>query len=351
MATGSWPTLVDAASRTAPDGEITPYIAEMLSQSNEMHKDIPWEQSNEMTGHEFVFRTSIPGGFWRGYNQGTPYGKSTTAKGRVGMGMLTGYSQIDRALARHVSRGDPMKFRETEDVAFLEGMSQTIAGTMIYGNTAATPAEFYGLATFYNTTNTSTAANAANCISGGGAANANTSLFLVGWGPGRFFGLFPPGTTAGLIMEDKGDVRAAYDAFGNPFEAYTSYFEQQAGICPQDWRYGARLCNLDTTTAGLAGANAPDLFVLLDQILLLFPTLTAETSGVTESDAPDEPATGVRPTFYMNRTLRHWMNVQAMRNRNVLLTINDYDGRVVQGYRNFPFRTVDQIVNTESTVS
>ncbi len=32
-ATGSWPTLIDAASRTAPDGEITPYIAEMLSTS------------------------------------------------------------------------------------------------------------------------------------------------------------------------------------------------------------------------------------------------------------------------------------------------------------------------------
>ncbi len=86
-------------------------------------------------------------------------------------------------------------------------------------------------------------------------------------------------------------------------------------------------------------------------LLLLFPTMTTDTSGVTESDAPNEPASGTRPCFYMNRTLRHWFNVQAMRNRNVLLTLNDYDGKVVQGYRQIPFRTVDQILNTETTVS
>ena len=83
MATGQWSNIVDLTSRIAPDGKQA-YIAEMLSQCNEMHLDIPWEESNEMTGHEFVFRTSIPAGSWRGYNPGTPYGKSTTAKaGRV----------------------------------------------------------------------------------------------------------------------------------------------------------------------------------------------------------------------------------------------------------------------------
>ena len=350
MATGSWPTLVDAASRTDPEGGI-PYIAEYLSQCNEMNDDAPYMQGNEMTGHEFVFRTSIPAGSWRGYNQGTPYGKSTTAKGRVGMGMLTGYSQIDRALARHVSGGDPMKFRETEDVAFLEGMSQTIAQTFIYGNTVLTPTEFMGFAPFYNTISTANAMNAANVINGGGVNSANTSLWLIGWGPQTIFAVYPRGTTSGLLMEDKGDVRAAYDSFGNPFEAYTSYFEQQAGLCPMDWRYAARLCNIDTTSAGLTGPSGPDLFVLMDQMLMKFPKLTASTSGITETDAPDEPATGTRPVWYANRTLRHWMNVQSMRNRNVLLSINDYAGKPVMGFRDIPVKTVDQILNSETVVS
>ena len=95
MATGQWPTIIDAASRTDPNGDI-PVIAEMMSQHNDYSGDMPYKEANEMTGHTFVFRSSIPTGSFRMYNQGTPYGKSTTAKARVGMAMLRGYSQIDR---------------------------------------------------------------------------------------------------------------------------------------------------------------------------------------------------------------------------------------------------------------
>ena len=151
-------------------------------------------------------------------------------------------------------------------------------------------------------------------------------------------------------MEDKGTVVPGFDAIGNRFEAYTSLFEQQVGLCPKDWRYGVRIANLDVTSAGLAGPNAPDLFALLDQALMLFPKLSGKTSGITKTDAPNDNGQTVRPVIYCNRTLRHWMNVQSMRNRNVLLSINDYDGRVVESYRGIPVKIVDQIVNTESTV-
>ena len=82
MSTGSWPTLVDLASRTDPEGKI-PIIAEMLSQCNDFYDDLAWVEANEKTGHEFVFRTSIPAGFWRQYYQGVPYSKSTTAKAQA----------------------------------------------------------------------------------------------------------------------------------------------------------------------------------------------------------------------------------------------------------------------------
>ena len=134
MATGQWPSLIDLSTRLDPEGKI-PIIAEMLSQSNDYTDDLPWVEANEATGHEFVFRTSIPAGAWRSYNMGVPYSKSTTAKARVGIGMLEDYSQVDRALAEH--SGNKEKFRESEDVAFLEGMSQTIAQTFILSTQAA----------------------------------------------------------------------------------------------------------------------------------------------------------------------------------------------------------------------
>ncbi len=309
---------------------------------------MPWVEANEHTGHEFVFRTSIPAGSWRSYNMGVPYQKSTTAKARVGLGMLEDYSQVDRALAEH--SGDREKFRESEDVAFLEGMSQTIAETVFYGNTVANPATFMGFAPFYNTINTATALNAANVVSALGSNNANTSLWLIGWGAERIFGVFPRGSRAGLDMEDKGDVTPAFDSLGNRYEAYTSWFRQQAGICPKDWRFGARLCNIDVTNAtnGLQGANPPDLFILMDQMLLLFPKL--KQSGVMKTDAPHDDY-GVRPVFYCNRTLRHAMNQQSIRNRNVLIGMKDYAGEPVEGYRQIPIKIVDQIVNNETNVT
>ena len=348
MATGSWPTLLDVASRTDGKGNI-PHVAEMLSQENTMYQDMPFVEANERTGHLFVYRTSIPAGSWRAYNQGVPQSKSTTAKSRVGIGMLADYSIVDRALARHT--GDVEKFRYTEDVAFLEGMGQTIQQTVIYGNTASQPASFQGLATFYNTINTSNQANAANVIDGGGTGSSNCSLWMLGWSPRTIYAIYPSGSTSGLIMENKGDVRAAYDNLGNPYEAYTGYFEHQMAIVPEDWRYGARIANIDTTSAGLAGANALDIFATMAEMQFLFPKLTGTTSGITKSDAPDDEATGVRTVFYANRTLLHWMQVQAMRDRNVLARQEDYAGIVTDSWRGLPIKCQDQLTNTESRVT
>lgn len=319
----------------------------MLSQANEMYEDAPMVQANERTGHMFVFRTSIPTGSWRQYNTGIPAGKSTTAKARVGIGMLEGLSQVDLMLARHT--GNAAKFRETEDVAFLEGMSQTIAQTIIYGNTMNTPAEFMGLATFYNTVNTATAQNAANVIDGGGVGSSNTSLWFIGWGPSTVYMTFPEGSKAGLEMEDRGDVVPAYDSLGNPYRAYTGWFTQQAAIVPQDWRYAARIANIDVTSAGLAGPNALDIFATMAEMQFLFPKMTKNTSGIVKTDAPMDDM-GVRPVFYANRTLLHWMQVQAMRQRNVLLRLEDYAGRVTDNWRGFPIKICDQVLNTEARV-
>jgi hypothetical protein len=324
-------------------------IAEMLSQSIVLPKDTPYKESSEMGGHEFAFRTSIPAGAWRQINMGIPYSKSTTAKARVGLGTLEDYSQVDRLLAE--MSGDIERFREGEDVAFMEGMGQTWEQTTWYGNTAATPAEFMGLSTFYNTVATATAQNAANCIDGGGTGSSNTSIWLICWGMRTIYMLYPRATKAGLAMEDKGDTVPGFDSLGNRFEAYTSWFRQMGGLCPEDWRYAARICNIDVTNAGLAGPNALDIFATMAQAELLPPTLTAASSGITEVDAPDEMAPGIRPVWYTNRTGRHWMDVQAMRDRQVLLRINDYAGIPVDGFRGIPIRCSDQLLTTEQRVT
>lgn len=345
MPTGAWPNIYDVSSRMDPKGDI-PVIAEMLSQHNDYRSDMPMKEANGFTFHEEVFRTSIPAGSWRQYNQGVPYGKSTTAKFRVGMAMLADWSQVDRSLARH--SGNEAKFRESEDVAFLEGMSQTVAETFVYGNTASNPAQFMGIAPFYNTVNVANAQNALNVIDGLGTGSSNTSLYLLGWGEETIFGVYPRGSKAGLNWEDQGTVVPAFDSLGNRFPAYTSYFEEEIGLCPKDWRYGGRIANLDTTAAGLAGSGAPDLFALTRKLLMNLPT-GGRTTGISTTDAPHgDPS--VRTVMYMDRTLRYWFDIQAIRNRNVLLPPDQSAGRAWSEYDGVPMKIIDQIVNTELRV-
>ncbi len=347
MATGSFLTLLDVTSRQDPKGNPAA-IAEMMSQCNDVVADMPMVEANETGGHEFTFRTSIPAGSWASYNQGTPYSKSTTAKSRVGLGTLRDYSLVDRMLAE--DSGDPASFRENEDIAFLEGMAQTWVQTLFYGNTAVTPAEYMGLSPFYNTVSTATAQNAANVIDALGTGSSNLSFWFIDWGPRSIFGLYPRGSQAGLIMQNLGDVVPGYDSLGNPFPAFQTMFQQRGGVCPQDWRRVVRIANVDTTAAGLAGGSPPDIFALFSEAVMMLPTTTRQLSGITLSDAPNDTSSGNRTVIYTNRTGRHWMDVQGMRNRNVLQTINDAAGKVQDMFRGVPVHVVDQLINSEARV-
>lgn len=348
MSTGAWPTIADVLSRMDGAGQQMT-IAEMLSQCNDIWDYIPIKESNEFYGHEFTFRTSLPAGFWRSVNQGTPFGKSTTAKSRLGIGTLTDWSQVDSLLAR--ASGHVEEFRKSEMVAFMEGMSQTMVQTWFYGNTAVTPPSFNGMATFYNTISLGTAQNAANVIDALGVGSNNASIWLSCYSPRSLYAVYPRGTKAGLSVEDLELEWPAFDAVGNPFRAYTFAFEHLMGAIPEDWRFTSRIANIDVTAAGLAGPNAADLFALMAEQVMLPPLLTKKTSGITMTDAPTEEGLGVRPAFHVNRTVRHWMDVQGMRNRNVLLSVTDSAGVATDTFRGIPITIVDSLLISEAQVT
>ena len=347
MATGSFPTLADLTSRMDSAGKAM-HIAELLSQSTPTLKDMPFKEGSEMMGHGFSYRTSIPAGAFRQLNMGVGYSKSTTGKAYLGMGDLEGYSQVDRLLAE--MSGSVETFRTSEEVAFLEGLGQTWEETLWYGNTVENPAEFMGMSNFYNTVAQGTAQNATNVIDGGGTAANNLSIWLICWGINQIYGTYPRNSKGGLVSEDKADATPAFDNVGNRYEAYTMWFRQMGNIVPEDWRYGVRIANVDVTAAGLAGPNALDLFLAMSQADMLPPTLSKESSGITEVDAPSDPSPGIMPYWYINRTGRFWMDAQGMRNRNTLLTLNDAAGKPQDLIRGIRVRVADRLLVAESQV-
>lgn len=309
-----------------------------------------WRESNLPTGHKSTVRTGLPAGTWRMLYQGVPFTKSTTAQITDGVGELVAYSRVDRTLAE--LDGNVARFRMSEDNAQLEGLSQQMATNIFYGNTTVTPQQFTGFSPRYNTVSTSTAQNAKNVIDMGGTNSNNTSMWLIGWGDETTFGIFPKGSKAGLTFEDKGDIRPGFDSSGYEFEAYTSYFQWKAGLVVRDWRYLVRFANIDTTTVagGIASTTPPDLFASMSKGLVRLPTMTRRQSGITETDAPDEIAPGIAPAFYCNRSVREYLDIQAIRDKNVLLKPTEYAGEPIVEFRSIPIRVVDALINTEARV-
>lgn len=340
-------TLLDVARRFDPKGKIAD-MAELLSQCNEIIDDMPMVQANGLTSHVTTLRTALPKGAYIRFYQGTPYSKSAAAQVEFGLSLLRDYAQIDKKLAG--LGGQAAAQREKEDVAHMEGLSQQQSTTVVYGNTWTTPEQFTGFAGFFNTVNTTTAQNAVNVFDCGGTGSSNASIWLIGWGETTAYGIYPNGSKAGLVFEDKGDVVPGFDASNQRFEAYTSMFEWELGLAIEDWRYIVRLANIDTTTAGLLGATPPDLFAILSRAVVRLPTAGRTVSGITKTDAPDKMSPSIRLKLYTDRTVRAAMDVQAIRDKNVLLSPTDYAGQPIVNFRNIPIGVQDSMLNTEARV-
>lgn len=348
FSTNVYPSLVDWAQMADPDGTIAD-IAWILSQCNDILKDVIWHEANMPLGHKVTLNSALPQGTWRGNNQGVPSSKPLNSQVEFSIGMLTDYSKVDKAEADLY--GQVGKFRWNQDQPHIQGMSQQVASAFFYSNENVTPSQFTGFSPYYNSLVTSTAQTAKNVINAGGSGGSNASMWLVSHGDETTFGIFPKGSQAGLVYQDKGDIRELYDANGNGYEGYTSYFEWKLGLAIKDWRYSVRICNIDTTTAGLLGTSPPDLNVLLAIAANKLPTSTRRMSNITESDAPGDPVPGTNPALYMNRTVKTGLEIQAIRDKNVLISLKEYAGQPVEMWRDIPVRVCDALLTTETTVS
>jgi len=324
-------TLVDWAKRLDPDGR-TATVAELLAQTNEMLTDMLWMEGNLPTGHRTTVRTGLPTAAWRLLNQGTQPTKSRTAQIDEQTGILEDWSEVDIDLV--MLNGNTAEFRLSEAVAHTEAMNQEMQQTFFFGNSTIDPEEFTGFSPRYSDT---TADIGQNIILGGGSGSDNASIWLVVWGPNTVFGIFPKGTRAGLVHEDLGieTVETTAGIAGNRMRAYRDRFQWKAGLAVKDWRYAVRIANIDIS-ALVSQVSAADLVELMIQAIHRIPNM----------------ALG-RPSFYMNRTVFEFLDIQ--RRNDVIsgggLKFENVDGRVIGFFRGIPIRKVDQLIETEATVS
>lgn len=343
-------TYADWAKRLEDNYKIAS-IVEILSQTNEILLDMLVIEGNLPTGHKSTIRTGLPTATWRLLNYGIVPTKSTTAQVIDTCGNLEAEAQLDVDIA--ALNGTTAEFRLSESKAFLEGMNQQMAATLIYGNTSTNPERFTGLAPRYNTVTTTSAQTAYNVVDMGGTGSDNTSIWIVTWGPDTTCGIFPKGKTTGLQHTDMGKQRvqdtSQLFATGAYYWAWVDHYKWELGLAVRDWRYNVRLANVDVSD--LSTINAANLLNGIVRGLNRLPTTMSGVNAVQTSDAPTIQGAMGKTVIYCNRTVRTFLELQAMNKTNVLLRLDQVDGKPFTSFRGVPVRTVDQILNTESRIT
>lgn len=335
---GELPNIANVTKRMDPDGSIAK-IAELLQGFNPILEDIPLIEGNLPTGHRTTVRTGIPEPTWRKLNYGVRPTKSTTAQVDDTIGMLEDYSEIDKDLAD--LNGNTAEFRMSEDMPHIEGMSDTMASTIFYGDTATDPERFLGLAPRYDVLGTPDnkptaqlqSAYLNHVISANGATtDEQTSIWFVVWGENSVHGIYPKGSKAGLSTRDLGEV-TLMDNDGGRFQGYRSHYQWKMGLVVRDWRYIVRICNVDLNDMEDSTAQA----TLYKAMIKAMYTVPSNASG--------------RGVFYASPGVLAMLDLAAVEKANAALGYANIFGKEILAFRGRPIKKCSAILETEAIVT
>ena len=334
--TSTYLNLIDVIKQNDPS---TGEIVEVLKQQNPILDDAVAQECNMGAIHRHGIRTGLPTPAWGRLYQGIPQSKSTPQQVDDTTGFLEARSSIDtRALKRSKN---PAALRLSEAYSHLESMNQEMARGIFYHDTATTPERFKGLAARYGVKGGAGAGN--QIVDAGGTGTDNTSIWFVTWGDHATSLLYPEGSKAGVDRQDKGEQRVT-DANGDPYYVKEEVFEWHIGLAVKDWRYNARVANLDVSDV-LAGTVDVESFMISAYYKLQSRRMDAKTSRIS---------------IYMNRTMLEALDklssgigaatgTSGVRSA-LRLTRAELEGKEVTMFRGIPIRETDAILNTEARV-
>lgn len=321
------PTLLEASKLFSADGKPLP-MAELLTEQNPILDDIVWKESNETSGHRMSVRTGLPTAVYRKLNAGIPASKSRYANVVESCGLLNALGKIDKSLVE--LSANPAEFRMRENGGHFTAMNQTFASTLMYGDPTIDGEKFLGFAPRYS--DITGPENAENIIDAGGNDTDLASIWLIGWGEEGAFGLYPKGTSAGLIHKDLGEELVS-DGNGGEFLAVRDWFEWKHGLGVKDWRNTVRIANVDLSALTKDAATGADLIDLMVQASELI-------------NAPE----AVKLAWYMPRKVRSFLRRQITNKDNVWLSMGEVAGRKVVQFDGVPCRRVDALLGNEARI-
>lgn len=316
-------TLADLA---VSDGDKV--LVEILNQKNGMTEDAPWVECNDGSGHKGKIRTGLPTPTWRLLYAGVDPTRGSFAQIRDACGNLEDYSECDK-MEYELAGDNRETWRMWEDAAHIEGIGQTLASTVIYGNVGTSPEKFHGLAPRYNALTGSTSDNVISAL---GASTDNTSIWAIGWGPQSCHMIYPKGMKPGLQFKDLGEqTRQDTNAL---YQVMRSHYQITPGLHLKDWRTVGRICNIALSTHRGTEATQKLLVKYLIQL----------------SERIERPIGG-RTILYANKMVTAALRLGILEKIANNLTFETVEGKRVMMFDDMEIKRCDALLQTEATIT
>lgn len=293
-------------------------IIEELNEFNELLLDAPLMEANEGTVHSHLVRTAIPHGEHRGYNEGVGKAASQTKTIKDVISNIEIYSEVDKQLIDESAH--PKETMQSEQNAFIEGLSQDMCSDLLYGNHEADEHYTNGLAIRRDKIGK-------YCIDMGGTGNALTSIYLIKWARDKAGLIFPRGAKNGGIEYNYLGEQTAVDGNGKMHQVYRAHYRIARGLSVGHQASIIRLANIDISN--ITGA------AIAEKIVKVMPLLAKGEGTVS---------------IACNAEIKGIMNVAAINKTNIVLPAEDPWGNEVLKIGAARFRECPQILLTESQV-
>lgn len=332
--------LADIYKRTEGKQKAAADIIEMMNDtSQDIFDDFVMTQCNDGTKHTHTIRTGLPTVGWGQLYKGVAQSKSQTQQVDDVTGFVEGLSSVDKRLL-DLAGDNREAIRRSESEPFVEAMAQELVTALFYHDPATDVKKPKGLSPRFSTLATSGAGN--QIVDAGGVGSDNMSIWFVTWGGAGLHGLYPEGTSAGIIQEDKGDQRVL-DASGNPYYAEEELIRSHMGFGLRDYRRVSRIANID---ASLLAAGSVDLYGFMRNAYYKLQNRRLTKVRMQEN--------AQHTVIYANTDALEALDALASNagtsDNFARLKTTEVEGKEVMAYRGIPIRETDALVNAEARV-
>lgn len=264
-------TYRDLASGLKGDKSFDHEIVDLAVEVNQVLDDIPLVEANDGSSNRTTIRTGLPTANWSAFYEGTQASKGEKQQIVNSSGHLSSKLEIDKELFDR----DPNKsaYLADEIAQHLEAMGQELCDALFYGNLKSDARKFNGFGNFfgvYGSDGVDTRVASHYVFNGARASNpsadAYRSIWLVNWGNMSMRGFYPQGTKGGIRRGEFKTVEVTNpDDATKTYEAYRQYFHWDFGLDVRDFRFGGRICNIESDQM-LALSGQPDYVELVDRL-------------------------------------------------------------------------------------